>query len=223
MGGVNITASCLNSHTSSVIPVAVTTQSYMLDQLLPNCHYNIRVGGFNCSVTTPPGDGRSSSSPQPWFFFDVHSPSAVDLSATVHRLDNGSIQLDWNLPRELRGGSDLVVEVNANGDWLPIHRHGNTPHIPMHFEKDMEHRVQFRFQSGEWVGFAVIIIPSLSQTTSPSTVSMVTPKGEEFYLTEYGLIYGVIFGSLVVACASVLVIILVLKYIQMSRRENDKG
>ena len=115
------------------------------------------------------------------------------------------------------------MEVNVNGGWIPIRHHGNTPHIPMHFEKDMEHRVQFRFQSGEWVGFAVIIIPLVAQTTSPSTVSMVTPKGEEFHLTEYGLIYGVIFGALVVACTSVLVVILVLKYIQMSRRESDKG
>ena len=153
----------------------------------------------------------------------VHSLFTVDLSTTVHRLDNGSVQLDWRLPRELRGGSDLVVEVNVNGEWIPIRHHGNTPHIPMHFEKDMEYRVQFRFQSGEWVGFAEIIVPSLAQTTSPSMVSMVTPKGEEFHVSEYGLIYGVVFGVLVVACASVLVVILVLKYIQMSRRENDKG
>lgn len=151
------------------------------------------------------------------------SLSTVDLSATVHRLDNGSIQLDWSLPRELRGGSDLVVEINVNGDWIQIRSHGNTPHIPTHLEKDIEHHIQFRFRSGEWVGVAVIIIPSLAQTTPLSTVSMATPEGEEYHLSEYGLIYGVIFGVLVVACASVVVVILVLKYIQMSRRENDKG
>lgn len=93
----------------------------------------------------------------------------------------------------------------------------------MHLEKDIEGHVQFRFRLREWVGFATVHIPvSPRQTTHPTIVSMVTPEGSGFELSEYGLIYGVIFGLLVVACVSVVIVILVLKYIQMSRRDNDK-
>lgn len=151
-------------------------------------------------------------------------PILVDLSARVHRLDNGSVQLDWNLPRELLKSDEVIVEVNATGQWIQIHHLHNIPHIPMHLEKDIEGHVQFRFQLREWVGFATVHIPASSrQTTHPTIVSMVTPEGSGFQLSEYGLIYGVIFGLLVVACVSVVIVILVLKYIQMSRRDNDKG
>jgi uncharacterized membrane protein len=47
--------------------------------------------------------------------------------------------------------------------------------------------------------------------------------GRGFQFNEIGLIYGVVFGVLVVACASVVIVILVLKYIQITRREDDKG
>lgn len=39
---------------------------------------------------------------------------------------------------------------------------------------------------------------------------------------QVGLLYGVIFGGLVVACGTALVAILALKYVQMSRMKVDK-
>jgi len=41
-------------------------------------------------------------------------------------------------------------------------------------------------------------------------------------ITDLGLLYGVIFGTLLIACAVLVVVILALKYIQMTRRDTDK-
>ena len=54
---VNITASCQQSGTSSVVPVAMATNSYKLPELLPACRYEVNVGVVNCFVDTPPGPG----------------------------------------------------------------------------------------------------------------------------------------------------------------------
>lgn len=156
----------------------------------------------------------------------------VALNEGVHRLGNGSIQLDWHLPRELRDSRELVIEINLNGEWIPVRYDGSTPHIQAHLDKHFEHRVQFRLRLGKWVGFGDITIPaaplSLSPTTSTSSDETVTSDDDLsdrklFQLNEVGLIYGLIFGLLVVACSVVVITILVLKYIQMTRRDSDKG
>ena len=164
--------------------------------------------------------------------FILHIPPTVtvDLAAQVHHFDNGSVKLDWRLPNELLENGELVVEINAGSRWIPV-RPDNTPHIPMHLEKDREHRIEFRLQLIDWEGSALIIIPAKEEPTSSSpppitsSISGETPVSGAggFQLSEVGLIYGAIFGILVVACASVVVTILVLKYVQMTRRDADKG
>ena len=160
-------------------------------------------------------------------------PCTVDLSTRVHRYDNGSIRLNWFLPEELRelsgGRRGLTIEVRVGGatsGWVPI-QPSHAPHIPTHL--DTEHSIEFRLRLGDWEGYSIINIPPQTTPTSPTptTVAMETQPeeagGHGFQFSEIGLIYGVIFGLLVVACASVVIVILVLKYIQMTRREDDKG
>ena len=145
------------------------------------------------------------------------------MNESVHRHGNGSVQLYWRLPRELQNNQQLVVEVNVNGEWVPVRYYDNIPHIQAHLDNDRQ--IKLRLRLGEWEGLAVLFIPALpgpSTTDAPETAS--SEVGSEFaYFNEVGLIYGVIFAVLVVACAVVMVIILVLKYIQMTRRDSDKG
>ena len=153
---------------------------------------------------------------------------AVNLSARVRHHDNGSIQLDWLLPKELQeaAAEGLTIEARvggANSEWVPIEP-GHTPHIPAHL-LNMEHTIEFRLRIGNWEGLSLITIPPQDMPTS-TTVAVETETesgGRGFQFSEIGLIYGVIFGVLVVACATVVIVILILKYIQMTRREDDKG
>ena len=57
MGGASITATCLDSQTASVTPVTMETSSILLNDLLPECHYQFSVGGVSCHADTPPGQG----------------------------------------------------------------------------------------------------------------------------------------------------------------------
>lgn len=144
----------------------------------------------------------------------------------MHRHDNGSIQLDWFLPEELQAAKGLSIDVRvveANSGWVPIEP-GHTPHIPTHL-LNMEHSIEFRLRVDNWEGHSIITIPSQTSPTSTTVAVETEPEssGHGFQFSEIGLIYGLIFGVLVVACATVVIMILVLKYIQMTRRENDKG
>ena len=58
VGGANITASCQQSRTSSVVSATMATNSYKITELLPGCHYEFNVGVASCSVDTPPGPGK---------------------------------------------------------------------------------------------------------------------------------------------------------------------
>ena len=154
----------------------------------------------------------------------------VGLGARVHRHDNGSIRLDWLLPVELQDeatAESLTIDVRvggANSEWVPIEV-GHTPHIPAHL-LSMEHTIEFRLRLGNWEGHSLVTIPPQTTPTA-TTVAMESSQpesgGRGFQFNEIGLIYGVIFGVLVVACVSVVIVILILKYIQMNRREDDKG
>ena len=155
----------------------------------------------------------------------------MDLGEKVHRYDNGSIQLEWRLPRGLEKERELVIHVRINnGDWLTVSYHDSTPHIPTHLEEGGVQKLEFRFRLFEWEGFATVMVP-LSEPSSPPapTASTTTTEEEEGgasglqLLSEVGLIYGVVFGLLVVACAVVVAVILGLKYVQMTRRDTDKG
>ena len=225
VGVVNITASCQQSGTSIVVPVTVATNSYKLTELLPACRYEVNVGVANCFVNMPPGPGLLIS--VLILCDNVHSPLTVDLGERVRRYDNGSIRLDWRLPRELRN-DDLTIDIRVNDeDWVRVHHHDNVPHLQTHFADGTVEKVEFRFRLREWEGFAMLSIPAREPSTSsgpaPTTTEEQGESGGSLLVSEVGVVYGVIFGLLVVACASVVIIILALKYIQMSRRETDKG
>ena len=151
----------------------------------------------------------------------------MSLSARVYRHDNGSIQLDWTLPEELRveaAAERLTIEVRvggANSGWVSIEP-GHTPHIPAHL-LSIEHTIEFRLRLGIWEGHSLVIVPPQTATTIAMATDEPASAGSGFQFSEIGLIYGLVFGVMVVACASVVIVILVLKYIQMNRREDDKG
>lgn len=127
----------------------------------------------------------------------------------MKRFVNGSIQLLWQLPGELQFVSRVSV------DWG--HGHGFVSvepglHFPAHFDPHREYIITLEFRVGSWVGYRDVIIPSVT-----------SEDRDEGGAQEVGLIYGGIFGGLLVACSAVVVVILVLKYVQMTRRDEDKG
>ena len=62
----------------------------------------------------------------------------------------------------------------------------------------------------EWVGVANVTIPAAApeETANP---------------LQLGLLYGVVFGGLLILIVIALTVILSLKYVQVTRRESDKG
>ena len=154
-----------------------------------------------------------------------HNSYTVILNERIDRYDNGSVQLYWRLPRELHNKQELVIEVYVNGEWVPVRYHDNIPHIQTHLEGDSEQQIQLRLRLFGWEGYAVILIPPLPEP--PTTVAQETSSSdagsEVVYFNDVGLIYGIVFAVLVMACATVLIVILILKYIQMTRRDSDKG
>lgn len=72
------------------------------------------------------------------------------------------------------------------------------------------------FFSGLLQGSVNLTVPSASPPTTTTT-----DVGDS--TTDLGLLYGVIFGTLLIACAVLVVVILALKYVQMTRRDTDKG
>lgn len=228
MGVANITATCQQSRTVTTVPVTMETNSLLLNNLLPDCHYQFVVGVASCQLDTPPGPGKCIlyTVGVVCIMYD-DCTCTVDVGESIHRYDNGSIRLEWHIPLALRDQSDVTVEIKIDGQWIPVHLHGNTPHIQTHLDGDQ--RAEFRFRLAEWTGFAEVDIPSVvdpsqtSLTTSESTTSTIEHHFGGIPLSEVGVVYGVIFSLLVVAITSTVIIILVLKYVQMTRRDTDKG
>ena len=59
---------------------------------------------------------------------------------------------------------------------------------------------------------------NLTLHSTPTTAPTLNTQG-----TDLGLLYGAIFATLIIACVIVVMAILVLKYVQMTRRDTDKG
>ena len=74
-----------------------------------------------------------------------------------------------------------------------------------------EYSLELRLNQEEWEGSASFVIPEA------------TPSDDELSSRELGLLYGAIFGTVVLACVVIVLFILVLKYVQMNRRAVDKG
>lgn len=128
--------------------------------------------------------------------------------------------LGWTLPAPLKNRPDLRTEVNWGHGWVDV---ASGDHLPVHFENE-ESTLDLRFTHKEWVGVATITIPALPtvETTFPTVET--TPIGVGLTQEQtLGLVYGVTIGGLVLLCVIVLSLVLVLKHVQGSRRENDKG
>ena len=129
----------------------------------------------------------------------------------MQRFPNGTIRLDWHLPPEIRN-DQLSIEANWGRGWVPI---TSGLHALAHFEPNRQYQVQLRFRHGGWEGHLNVTIPPSEGTTNegPSINTQ----------TEVALIYGVIFGIVLIGCVLLVAIILGLKYVQWRRREKDKS
>lgn len=125
------------------------------------------------------------------------------------RLPNGTVQLTWHIPPEIRDSDLLTVEIDWGEGWVLITANAR---LPLHFEPKEEYNVRLRFRHAEWTGYLDVDIPPLVPETNsrPSQA-------------EVALVYSAIFGGVAVGCAILVAVILLLKYIQWSRRESDKG
>lgn len=133
------------------------------------------------------------------------SPVSIEVHAARH--SNGTVQLTWKIPPEIRDSDLLTIEINWGEEWVLI-----TPnaHIPLPLE---QYDVQLRFRHANWTSVVDVVVPAAPDSETDLNSSQ----------TELALGYSVLFGGIVVACAILVVVILSLKYIQRSRRDSDKG
>ncbi|XP_064396501.1 matrix-remodeling-associated protein 5-like isoform X2 [Halichondria panicea] len=197
----SLTHVCTEAHITQELDHSTANGTVALNNLLPSCSYVFRVTyedgeTVSCDYTTP---------------FDI-----VDISADVHRHDNGSVSLRWILPVALRNQSQLVVDVNWGNGWVGV---VSGEHLPVAIENQKQEFIKLRFTLRDWKGVVFISVPiaptEITTTFDPTLTS-------ELKATDLALLYGVIFGGLLVLCTVVLVVILSLKYVQSTRRENDK-
>ena len=123
------------------------------------------------------------------------------------RLSNGTVQLTWQLPPEINGTDLLTVEINLGDGWVPI----TASHLQVHVESKEGYTAKLRFHHAEWTGYLDVDIPP-----APDADTGTSPF-------EIALVHSVIFVGVALGCAILLVIMLALKYVQLSRRKNDKG
>lgn len=139
---------------------------------------------------------------------------AVDLglSATWAK---GSVAIGWELPPDLEAIEERVkVELNWGEGWVEVE---DGAHTVGELDSTRDYVIHVRVTSGTWVGSTSVELAAVELTT-PQNDAVGPSKA-----LEIGLLYGIIFGSLLIACCFIVLIILILKYVQMTRREGDKG
>ena len=136
----------------------------------------------------------------------------MDLGAVVSRFPNGTISLTWRIPPGLQHSDSLSVEINWGEGFIPV-----TPglHTPANLDPKQEHTVELRLRNGGWEGLLYVPIP-LAASSEEET-------DEPASRAEVAVLYSVIFGTIIVSCFVLIIVILGLKYIQWSRRDSDKG
>lgn len=192
---VNIFLRCseARSYRTTTLAPPISSSYLVIDQALPSCSYSIEVHSGRsraaCRIRTDSGQ--------------------VSIEASAVRLSNGTVQLTWQIPPEIRDSDLLTVEINWGEGWILI-----TPnaHVPLHFEPKEQYDVQLRFRHADWMSVVDVVIPAAPNTDKDLSSSR----------TEVALVYSVTFGSIAVGCAILVAIILLLKYIQWSRRDSDK-
>ena len=78
-----------------------------------------------------------------------------------------------------------------------------------------------QFSLRDWNGILSIPLggPTISETTPTPTEATPTSQDAE----EVVVLYGTVFGVLLLVCVFVTVVILLLKCVQITRRDTDKG
>lgn len=132
-------------------------------------------------------------------------PPPVEVDLQVERLSSSSVRLSWTLPAGMTP-EEARVEVNLGDGFRPI---SSETHTLTDLDPSREYSLDLRLGQGAWQGSASSVIPAAPPTSSNSR--------------ELGLLYGVIIGTLVLACVVIVLFIVVLKYVQMNRRATDKG
>ena len=137
---------------------------------------------------------------------NVTTPNGqIDIDAQVQRLPNGSIVVRWSLPASLRDRATIEIRIGG-GEWEPI---SSGAHLLAELDPSQSHEIELRVNNAQWQGSVNLMLPTGPTLTAPES-------------TDLGLLYGAIFATLLIACVIVVVAILVLKYVQMTRRDTDK-
>ncbi len=127
------------------------------------------------------------------------------------------MRLHWTLPAPLQNQPELVVSLKIEDELINI---VSGQHLPA-LSNDHQFII-LEFSLHNWRGIASVEIPPL-----PTLAVVVTTNSDPKRIldpeTELAIVYGGIFGGLLILCGSVVLLILVLKYVQSSRREKDKG
>jgi hypothetical protein len=203
--GVSVTYGCAEADTEFTTTLPPSSP-FSLQHLLPNCHYYIRVLSENCSLTTPPG--------------------RIVTDTNVVEVD-GALEVQWRLPPELSvSGERVKVEVNVTGEWVEVDSDTHT----MSPSAADGYTLHLRFSLHNWSGILSIPIgdvepPTTIKTTpthTPIKTTPTSPVDKSQSKEEAFLLYGAVFAVLLLACVVVVAVILVLKYIQITRRDTDK-
>ncbi len=112
-----------------------------------------------------------------------------------------------------------MIDVDWGNGWVGV---VSGEHLPVVIENHKQEFIKLRFTLNDWTGVAVIDI-HVPVVPTEITTTFAPAMNSDLKSTDLALLYGVIFGALLVLCVLVLVVILSLKYVQFTRRENDKG
>eukprot|EP00731_Ephydatia_muelleri_P009540 Em0005g126a len=186
---------CSSAQVMQIVGVAEEGVAH-LAQLLPNCSYNVwlQVNGKDVS-------NCSFTTP----------PGPLNISVTTL---NGAVQLHWTLPQGAK------VELYIGDHWIDVTLGGVVTSL------GNLHSVVVMVTLGSWTATSLISVPTDApgDPTSTGPTPVMTPSsGTDKDISEQvGILYGVIFGGLLVACVVALLLILALKYVQMTRMKQDK-
>lgn len=139
---------------------------------------------------------------------------AVDIDIEVEHQDS-SVVLSWRLPAGV-SNSETRVFVDWGEGWVEV----TEPHVISHQAVGQSDTIQVQVIIGEYNGSTSVSIPP---TPTPTLTPTESDSEDDSSLTEVVLLYSTVFGILLVACAVIVIVILILKYIQISRRNTDKG
>ncbi len=139
----------------------------------------------------------------------------------MERLPDGSVRLTWTLGDVLKD-ENAKVSVDWGEGWVEV---TGAMYVIFHEEAREADSVRLQVTIGDYSASVSTPLPPLLPSPTPEGQEMEKLNQDENdnSSTEVVLLYTTIFGTLLVACGIVVIVILVLKYVQMNRRNTDKG